>query len=57
MANDAVVPLSRKSTIIEVGIEQAPSKILPYTPAAGDPYLMGTCYDRADVAQEWEIDT
>lgn len=55
--DEMAVPLSRKSTIIEMGVKEVPSKILPYTPAAGDPYLMGTCYDRAEVAQEWEIDT
>ncbi|KAH7130171.1 hypothetical protein B0J11DRAFT_429256 [Dendryphion nanum] len=40
-----------------MGVKEVPSKILPYTPAAGDPYLLGTCYDRAAITQEWEIDT
>jgi len=33
-----------------------PRKIIPHTPEAGDPYFIGSCYERSAVAQEWEIE-
>jgi hypothetical protein len=35
---------------------ERPPRVLPHTPEAGDPYYFGDCYDRPDVANEWEID-
>jgi hypothetical protein len=45
------------SEVIEVQNTQAHSKITPHTPEAGDQYYIGDCYHRADIAQEWELDT
>lgn len=44
------------SGVVEVTDDQAPSKIIPHTPEAGDQYYIGDCYTRAPISQEWEID-
>ncbi|KAF2727379.1 hypothetical protein EJ04DRAFT_479110 [Polyplosphaeria fusca] len=43
-------------TIVNMGREAVPSRALPHTPEAGDPYYIGDCYDRSDVPSEWEVD-
>ncbi|KAF2122743.1 hypothetical protein BDV96DRAFT_5507 [Lophiotrema nucula] len=41
--------------IVSMGLEEAPSRALPHTPEAGDPYYIGDCYERSPIANEWEI--
>jgi hypothetical protein len=45
------------SGVVNVTDDQAPSKVIPHSPEAGDQYYIGDCYARAPISQEWEMNT
>jgi hypothetical protein len=48
---------SASSGVVKISDDQAPSKAVLHSPEAGDQYYIGDCYERAPIAQQWEIDT